>query len=350
MHRSIASLLLFCAISLVALRPALAVTIDTVPIGNPGNANDPATGNSFGGVAYSYSIGKYDVTVGQYTAFLNAVAANDTYSLYNTRMATDLNIAGISRSGSPGSYKYSVIGTPNRPITYVNWGDAARFCNWLQNGQPGLGGPAVPQNAASTEAGAYPLNGAIADAVLNAISRNANARWFIPSESEWDKAAFYDPAAGHYWNYATGTNTAPASAPPGNTPNTANIEDNVTHYEAVTPSTPYSSTQNYLTDVGAYSASPSPYGTFDQSGDVMQWNEAMLTDGAERGVRGGSWGGDANSSSASFQWKNNPSFETPYYGFRVATVPEPSTLALTVCGFLCVSVAAVRRRRIGGLI
>ena len=59
------------------------ITIDTVPIGNPGNANDPTTGNLYGGVAYNYSIGKYDVTVGQYTAFLNAVAATDTYGLYN---------------------------------------------------------------------------------------------------------------------------------------------------------------------------------------------------------------------------------------------------------------------------
>ena len=48
------------------------------------------------------AIGKYDVTVGQYTAFLNAVAATDTYGLYNPSMATDLNIAGIARVASSG--------------------------------------------------------------------------------------------------------------------------------------------------------------------------------------------------------------------------------------------------------
>jgi hypothetical protein len=72
MRRILVSLFL-CAMPLVARVTAGAIAIDTVPIGNPGNANDSFTGNNYGGVAYNYSIGKYDVTVGQYTAFLNAV-------------------------------------------------------------------------------------------------------------------------------------------------------------------------------------------------------------------------------------------------------------------------------------
>ena len=233
----------------------MAVTIDWVPVGNAGNANDPATGNLYGGVAYNYSIDKYDVTVGQYTDFLNAVAATDTYGLYNASMGTDPNINGISRSGSSGSYTYSVIGSStNLPITYVSWGDAARFSNWLQNGQP-----TGAEDASTTEDGAYTLNGATSDAALNLVTRNAGATIFIPSESEWYKAAYYDPVAGHYWNYATGTNTTPTSAAPGSTPNTANFFDSTTGY-AVTHSTSYSSSQNYLTAVGAYTASASPYG------------------------------------------------------------------------------------------
>ena len=101
---------------------ATPITIPTVPVGNAGNANDPATGNLYGGVAYDYRIGTFEVTVGQYTAFLNAVAATDTYGLYHPSMATDLNIAGIARSGVSGSYTYSVIGSPNKPVTYVSWG------------------------------------------------------------------------------------------------------------------------------------------------------------------------------------------------------------------------------------
>ncbi len=282
-----------------------AVTIPTVPVGNLGNANDPATGNLYGGVAYAYSIGTTEVTVGQYSVFLNAVAATDTYALYNARMAIDLNIAGISRSGVSGSYSYSVIGSPNKPVSYVSWGDAARFSNWLHNGQP-TGG----QNASTTEDGAYPLNGAITNAALNAVSRNAGATWFIPSENESYKAAYHQPAAqggdaDNYWAYPTRSNSTPNSdQPPGSgapTPsNTANYFNNdgiANGYNdgyAVTGSTSYSGTQNYLTDAGAYASATGPYGTFDQSGSVWEWNEAVIS-GSFRGLRGGSWGDGAPS-------------------------------------------------------
>ena len=66
--------------------PALWVTV-----GNPGNVGEASGwGRDNGGpericgsVAYAYNIGKYEVTAGQYTAFLNAVGGVDTYALYN---------------------------------------------------------------------------------------------------------------------------------------------------------------------------------------------------------------------------------------------------------------------------
>ena len=79
-----------------------AVTIETVPIPGDGHSdNDPATGRLYGGVTHDYRMGKYDVTIGQYVEFLNSVAANDTYGLYNSSMTIDLNIAGIAWSGIP---------------------------------------------------------------------------------------------------------------------------------------------------------------------------------------------------------------------------------------------------------
>ena len=50
------------------------VVIETVTVGNPGNADD-THGDGYGGVDYVYNIGKFEVTAGQYAEFLNAVAA-----------------------------------------------------------------------------------------------------------------------------------------------------------------------------------------------------------------------------------------------------------------------------------
>src|SRR3954451_20308467 len=200
-------------LAIVCVKPACGITIDTISIGDPGNIADTTVNNDgtsgYGSVAYVYNIGKYEVTVGQYTAFLNAVAKTDTYSLYNMSMATDPNIAGVVRSGPSGSYSYSVVGSPNHPVAYVSWGDAARFANWLHNGQP-----TGAQNSNTTESGAYTLNGAISNAALYAVTRNASARWFIPSENEWYKPAYYQPAAqggdaDGYWLYPMKNNSVP---------------------------------------------------------------------------------------------------------------------------------------------
>ena len=258
-------------------------------------------------------------------------------------MAADLDVAGIARSGSSGSYSYNVIGSSaNLAITFVGWGDAARFSNWLSNGQPGLVNP-VPEDSHSTEDGSYMLNGATTDAALNAVVRNTQATWVIPTENEWYKAAYYNPASSTYFRYATSSDTTPTSAPPGSTPNTANFYDGATGY-AVTHSTSYSSSQNYLTDVGAYTNSASPYGTFDQSGDVNQWNETLIS-GSYRGLLGGSW------VDVSFYLPSSsrilyylPSNYNLGVGFRVASIPEPSTAVLGIVGSMLVLLWGVRRK------
>jgi sulfatase modifying factor 1 len=314
-----------------------AITISTVPVGNPGNqadATNPVT-PTIGAIGYSYSIGKYDVTVGQYTAFLNAVAATDTYGLYDPGMATDSNSPSIARNGASGSYTYSVIGSANHPVTYVNWGDTARFTNWLSNGQP-----TGAEGNGTTETGSYTLNGAVTDADLNAVTRNANPTWVIPTESEWYKAAYYNPATSSYYKYPFSSNTVPTSAPPGSAPNTGNFYDATTGY-AVTGSTTYSSSQDYMTDVGAYTASASPYGAFDMGGIVEQWNEAFLS-GLFRGLRGTTWDSFSLNLESTIRQGTLPTIEGDGVGFRVAFVPEPSTVTLLMLG--AGGILALRRR------
>jgi len=83
-----------------------------------------------------------------------------------------------------------------------------------------------------------------------------------------------------------------------------------------------------MTDAGSYALSDSPYGTFDQGGNVMEWNEALISSSA-RGLRGGDWG---NGYWLSSVWSfDDPSGEGALNGFRVASIPEPSTLPSSAC-------------------
>ena len=79
------------AIALLCLSVvAQAITIDTVAVGNAGNAADTLTG--YGSVGYNYNIGKHEVTAAQYTVFLNAVATptntGSTTSTWTRRSST----------------------------------------------------------------------------------------------------------------------------------------------------------------------------------------------------------------------------------------------------------------------
>jgi formylglycine-generating enzyme required for sulfatase activity len=286
------------------------ITYQMVAVGNAGNAAD-STG--YGAVAYEYGIGKYDVTIGQYTAFLNAVAATDTYSLYNSNMGSNGNILGIQRTGAPGGYAYSVIGSEDRPITFVSWFDAARFANWMTNGQGGVG---------TTETGAYSLVGGQTSGTAPAA--NPGASFYIPTENEWYKSAYYaqslNGGSGGYYTYATQSNNAPGNQI-GSAANQANYKLNGVF--SVTQSPNYVSSQNYLTDVGAFPNSGSFYGTFDQNGNVFQWNDLNGVSSSSRGLRGGSWA-DASYLLSSIRGTYAASDEDVAVGFRLAgRVPSP---------------------------
>jgi formylglycine-generating enzyme required for sulfatase activity len=328
--------------------PAGQTSLQFVTVGDAGNLADTSShsGNSTGqgAVAYNYRMGKYDVTLAQYTQFLNAVAATDSYSLYNAGMgAIGFSPFGISQMGSPGSYTYSVTGSvagqDNMPVPYVSWGDAARFCNWLDNGQGTAA--SVGQAYALTETGAYSLNGATSNAALMAVAAPAHtgsgaAQYFIPSEDEWYKSAFYKSGGTNagYWTYATRSDTLPSNVLSSSSTNNVNYDNGG-----------YTDPTEYLTPVGTFASSPGPYGTFDQNGDLFQWNEANLFS-VYRGVRGGAWHYDSTALPSTYRNFGSATSENPYWGFRVASsvaVPEPGTLALLGSAGLALSVALARR-------
>jgi autotransporter-associated beta strand protein len=316
------------------------VNYELVVVGNLGNAND-TTG--YGGVNYEYQIGKYEVTIGQYTAFLNAVGRSDPYGLYNADMAYYPSTNGISRGGVSGGYTYTAIGPDglrpfgatsvgNRPISWVNWFDAARFANWLSNGCP-----VGPCDSTTTEDGVYSLGGVKDGGTIssrNSINPNTGfaPAYFVPTENEWYKAAYFDPklngGTGGYWRYPTRSNDAPGNIA-GSSPNQANyrFEDSI---YSVTGRTTRAANQNYLTDVGAFSGSPSAYGTFDQGGNVREWTTGAGIPSTSAVMRGGNFVFGESSLASSYREviTQNPG---QFYGrgFRLAS-PGPTFRTISV--------------------
>lgn len=296
---------------------AVAVTIETVFIGNPGNIGE-LSGAGAGGygadricgaVDYTYEMGKYEITVGQYTAFLNAVAQTDTFRLFPEFTLDPYerelwHAPYIQRHGTSGNYTYTVSDEEaNQPMRVVYWTNALRFANWMYNGQP-----TGEQDSSTTEDGSY-----LIDDSWPFVQRRPDATWVLPTEDEWYKAAYHknDGPTARYWDYATASDVVDAGMANLNWP-------------------------AGFTGVGSYSY-PSSYGTFDQTGNVKEWTETGLGvgDGLDRFVR------DLAAQDRDFLYVAWPGTPDHPVGFRLALVPEPATLNFVL---MFGAVAALRGR------
>jgi len=312
------------------------VTLDMVTVGDPGNTAD-TTGDPdpAGFVADSFQIMRYEFTNQQYTDFLNSVAATDTYSLYNAGMGSDAR-GGITRSGASGSYTYATkTNMGDKPVNYVDWFAAARVSNWLMNGGT---------SSSSTETGAYTLNNATSG---TAPALNSGATFYVPTEDQWYKAAYYkggNTNAG-YWDYATQSDTAPTAVTSGTTGiGSAGSTGNFANYNLTAD---WNSQNGNVTTVGT-NGGASAYATFDMGGNISELNDLTGAAGSSRGLRGGDWDGNAFALSSSNSNANDPSFESNYVGFRLASpvaVPEPSTWVMAAGGVACAGWGVWRRRK-----
>ena len=326
-----------CILTLICLATCVPVNAEVffewADVGNPGNAPDTRfNSNGVGEVGYSYRISKHEVTNGQYIEFLNAVATvGDSYNLYNIEMAS--THGGIERSGSGimgEPFVYSAKGGDinwlSRPVNYISFFDAMRFSNWLNNGQ-GNG---------DTESGAYQIGDE------NNVIRSSESKYWIPSEDEWYKAAYYDPISARYYNYPTKSDEEPRYV--GSNGNllgtrirfTEGVEDpgGYATYGGRGIGRPY-----YFTAIGEWENSSSPYGTYDQAGNVWEWNESNIPSSAS--FRGGAalYGG-FRGLYAGNSIVTDLAYERSYVGFRLATtaIPEPTSAFLIslACGLMAV--------------
>jgi len=280
-------------------------TIDFVTVGDPGNPNDSGTTgsyfSSFGGVATEFRMGTYEVS-------------RDAITKANAQGSLGITLHDMTFSGGNGV---------NKPATGVSWNEAARFVNWLNTSN---GFSAAYKFTSQPGDGGYNANGDIelwtsGDAGYNAsnLYRNANAYYFLPSEDEWYKAAYYSGTGSTYFDYAT-QQDAP-STPTAVSGGTGASEAVYAQLNATGPAG--------INNAGGLSH----YGTMGQNGNAWEWNESAFTAPNNsstkiRTVRGGFWTSIDGFLPSETRDGYSRNTETVSIGFRVASVPEPSAAML----------------------
>jgi formylglycine-generating enzyme required for sulfatase activity len=279
--------------------------IDFVTVDNPGNAPDTTwMSNPAGSVSYTYRIGKYEVSRGMIE---NA----------NRKGGLGITLADMTKHGGNGS---------RQPATGVSWFEAAQFVNYLNTCTGSMPAYKFDENSdyqlwQPEDLGYDHTN----------LYRNSLASYFLPSDDEWYKAAFYAPNLNVFYKYPTGDNLVPDGIDfPGDTTFDAVFDDGPHNVLYV----------NRITDVGLLS----PYGTAGQGGNVWEWEEIAhdFMNDSISSVRGGRGGGASNGPHyMRSRLANPPDKEAGRLGFRVASkIPEPSTQFIAT---LATAVLSMRR-------
>jgi formylglycine-generating enzyme required for sulfatase activity len=272
--------------------------MEFVTIGNPNNTAD-ITGqpNPAGAVGYTYGIGKFEVSEEMITKF------NASQSLQITK-------------DTRGAAK---------PATSVSWNEAARFVNWLNTSTGGSAAYKFTSGGVNDNIELW-TSADTADYDSSNPYRSKRAKYFLPSYNEWYKAAYYNPTNSTYYDYTTGSNTAPTAVASG-TGIGGNGNNEAVHNGQSGPA-----------DVNQ-AGGLSPYGVMGLGGNVFEWEESSLdrangNGNSRRGRRGGSWSGPTSWLSSSDRYDASPDTGNDDFGFRVASlssdaaVPEPSMMVI----------------------
>ena len=271
-------------IGLLVLCSAAGVMADTFGTGNnqfdltfQNISSGSNPSSGYGQVGYDYGIGTHEITADQWGKYIATTSA--------------VNGTVPDTTGS-------------QAVNNTSWNEAAQFVNWL--------------NTSSGHQAAYSFNelgnviqwGA-GDQSATSAFRHKDAVYVLPSEDEWVKAA--------YWN---GTSLQTYSTP-GDTLTDMDVN--------------YNYKVDHIRNVGI--GSEEINGTYDMMGNVWEWNESAYD--SARGFRGGAYYDEEFYLRSSTSYSVYPSFESEDLGFRVAAIPEPSSIALI--GLFSGGVLAIRR-------
>jgi formylglycine-generating enzyme required for sulfatase activity len=274
-----------------------------------GNTNNSADTTGYGSVGYAYRIGTYEISQNQIAA------------------ATASGLQNVTAGAFSG----------DQPAGNMTWFESAAFVNWLNTSKGFAPAYNLTWSASTWSMALWTATDNGYDA--NNLYRNSQAKYFLPSENEFYKAAFGKSDGSGYYLYPTASNTAPTAVESGTTSGTA-----VYNNPNWIPPGPASIYQ---------AGGRSSYGTMGQGGNIQEWQESSsdgINDslGDERMVRGGYWhkNGQALDSSTRSSFGPSTGNDHPNLGFRVASVdvvPEPSTYALIGLGALALVIAYRRK-------
>ena len=281
------------------------INMDFVTVGDPGNTGhriNPYDGGRYGAVGYTYRIGKYEVSENQWDAVSSS--ANDLLN-------------------NPGYWN------DNQPVAGISWNEAAMFTNWLTSGDVTSGVYAVDGNGIVTG-----IDRASAKSTYGAV-------YFLPTQDEWYKAAYYDPdkpGGAGYWDYPTKHDNSSGK------PDGIDFAGDTT-FDAVFRDGYDQGQPNSIDNAGLLSA----YGTMAQGGNVYEWTETEFSSFPLRVTRGGGWGFGSVSMDAETIAFDHVTIETFHTGFRVASsaaVPEPGSLIVwSLIGLTFAGIGWYRRRK-----
>jgi len=264
-------------------------TVDFVNIGNAGNAADTTT---YGAVPYDYRVGKYEITQDAITKATASGMSNVTAGPW----------------------------TGNQPAATINWYEAAAFVNFLNTNSAKTAAYDLVWDGSAWSMNLWSSGQAWTAGGTN-LYRNKDAFYFLPNDDEWYKAAYYNAGGTNYFVFPTASSSVPTAVASG------------TNADSAVYNQPLAQGPTSVDLAGGLS----PYATMGQGGNVWEWNESAF-DGTNsssseyRAYRGGGWANGVNELRYSNRPFDSPLLEDSIVGFRVASVPEPSTYALLLLG------------------